>query len=64
VDKRIRVNAKSTAKGLWTLDVAVEVTGQNIVSEDVDVLSIIKDKEREFREDGRQLAGDLITNAD
>lgn len=58
MDKRVRVNAKSSVKGIWTLDVAVEVTGQNILSEDVDVLSIIKDKEREFREDGRTLGGD------
>lgn len=57
-EKRIRVNAKSTAKGVWTLDVTVEVSGEEITGADVDVLSIIKEKEKEFRDDGRQLAGD------
>ena len=57
-EKRIRVNAKSTAKGIWSLDVTVEVTGENITANDVDVLKVIQEKEKEFREDGRQLAGD------
>ena len=58
-EKRIRVNAKSTAKGLWTLDVTVEVTGEDVTGADVDILSIIQEKEKEFRADGRQLAGDV-----
>lgn len=57
-EKRIRVNAKSTAKGIWCLDVTVEVTGEDVTIQDVDVLKVIQEKEKEFREDGRQLAGD------
>lgn len=57
-EKRIRVNAKSTAKGVWCLDVTVEVTGEGVTGADVDVLKIIQEKEKEFREDGRQLAGE------
>lgn len=57
-EKRIRANAKSTAKGIWYLDVTVEVSGENVTVDEVDVLKIIKEKEKEFREDGRQLAGD------
>ena len=57
-EKRIRVNAKSTAKGVWSLDVTVEVSGEAVTAADVDVLKIIHEKEKEFREDGRILAGD------
>ena len=57
-EKRIRVNAKSTAKGIWSLDVTVEVSGEDITGSDIDVLKIIQEKEKEFRENGRQLAGD------
>lgn len=58
IEKRIRVNAKSTAKGIWCLDVTVEVTGEDVTTHDVDVLKIIQEKEKEFREDGRKLAGE------
>ena len=57
-EKRIRVNAKSTAKGLWQLDVTVEVSGEEVTSDDVDVLKVIKAKEKEFADDGRKMAGD------
>lgn len=57
-EKRIRVNAKSTAKGLWTLDVTLEVSGEEVTADDVDVLSIIQAKEKEFRGDNRKMAGD------
>jgi len=58
VEKRIRVNAKSTAKGIWSLDVTVEVTGEDITALQANVLEIIKEKEKEFHDDGRQLAGE------
>ena len=57
-EKRIRVNAKSTAKGIWSLDITVEVSSEAVTAADVDVLKIIQEKEKEFREDGRKLAGD------
>ena len=57
-EKRIRVNAKSTAKGIWSLDVTVEVTGEVVDESQADVLSIIQAKEKEFKADGRKLAGD------
>ena len=57
-EKRIRVNAKSTAKGVWTLDVTVEVAGENVTAAEADVLTIIKEKEKEFAADGRKMAGD------
>ena len=47
-EKRIRVNAKSTAKGIWCLDVTVEVTGEDVTIQDVDVLKVIQEKEKEF----------------
>lgn len=57
-EKRIRVNAKSTAKGVWTLDVTVEVNGEEVSGADADVLAIIKEKEKEFQEDNRKMAGE------
>ncbi len=57
-EKRIRVNAKSTSKGVWSLDVTVEVSGEKVTGADVDVLKIIQEKEKEFREDDRVLTGD------
>jgi len=57
-EKRIRVNAKSTSKGIWALDVTVEISGEDVSGADVNVLEIIQAKEKEFRDDGRKLAGD------
>lgn len=57
-EKRIRVNAKSTAKGLWYLDVTVEVSGEEVTAEHVDVLKVIQAKEKEFHDDGRKMVGD------
>lgn len=62
-ENRIRVNAKSTSKGIWSLDVTVEyskviVSGEEISGADVNVLSIIKEQEKQFKADGRKLAGD------
>ncbi len=31
-EKRIRVNAKSTSKGIWSLDVAVEISGEKLMA--------------------------------
>ncbi len=57
-EKRIRVNAKETAKGVWYLDVTVEVSGEDVSADNIDVLKVIQAKEKEFREDNRKLVGD------
>lgn len=57
-EKRIRVNAKETAKGFWQLDITIEVTGDDITADDVDILKVIQAKEKEFRENNRKLVGD------
>ena len=54
-EKRIRVNAKVTSKGLWQLDVTVEVTDENVTGADINILEIIKEKEKEFAADGRKM---------
>lgn len=59
-EKRIRVNAKSTSKGVWSFDVTVEVSGEEVTGTNADVLKIIQEKEKEFKEAGRKLAGDDI----
>ena len=59
-EKRIRVNAKSTSKGIWSFDVTVEVSGEEVTGADADVLKIIQEKEKEFKENDRQIAGDEI----
>ena len=43
-EKRIRVNAKQTAKGLWYLDVTVEVSGEEVTADSIDVLKVIQAK--------------------
>lgn len=57
-EKRIRVNAKQTAKGIWYLDVTVEVSGEDVSADDIDVLKVIQAKEKEFLENGRIMVGD------
>ena len=57
-EKRIRVNAKETAKGTWYLDVTVEVSGEQVDADDVDILKVIQAKELELRADNRKLVGD------
>lgn len=57
-EKRIRVNAKQTAKGSWYLDVTIEVAGENVDADDIDILRIIQLKEQEFRADKRKIVGD------
>ena len=57
-EKRIRVNAKETAKGSWYLDVTVEVSGEQVDADDIDILKVIQAKELELRADGRKLVGD------
>ncbi len=58
-EKRIRVNAKETAKGLWYLDVTVEVSGEDVTADSVDILKVIQAKEKEFHDDGRKLVNDI-----
>ena len=57
-EKRIRVNAKQTAKALWYLDVTVEVSGEEVSADDVEILKVIQAKEKEFRENNRKMVGD------
>lgn len=57
-EKRIRVNAKQTAKGPWYLDVTVEVSGEQVDADDIDILKVIQAKELELRADNRKLVGD------
>lgn len=57
-EKRIRVNIKQTAKGLHYLDVTVEVSGEDVTANDVNVLEILRIKESELKNDGRKLVGD------
>lgn len=57
-EKRIRVNAKSTSKGIWSFDVTIEINGEKLTEEHPDVLGEIKYQEDLFRADGRTLAGD------
>jgi len=57
-EKRIRVNAKQTAKGSWYLDVTIEVTGEQVDADDIDILRIIQLKEQEFRAAKRKIVGD------
>lgn len=57
-EKRIRVNAKETAKGTWYLDVTVEVSGEQVDADDVDILKVIQAKELELRADNRKIVGD------
>lgn len=57
-EKRIRVNIKQTAKNLHYLDVTVEVSGEDVTVIDVNVLEILKIKEKELKDDGRKLVGD------
>jgi len=59
-DKRTRVNAKSTAKGLWQLDVTVEINNAELTDNHPNVLEEIQHQEKVFREDGRKMAGDEI----
>ncbi len=57
-EKRIRVNAKQTAKGSWYFDVTIEVGGEDVDADDIDILRIIQIKEQEFRVANRKIVGD------
>ena len=57
-EKRIRVNAKQTAKGNWYFDVTIEVGGEKVDADDIDILRIIQLKEQEFRAAKRKIVGD------
>jgi len=58
VEKRVRVNAKQTAKGFWQLDVTVELNNIELSNDHPDVLGEIIHQEKLFRADGRKMAGD------
>ena len=71
-DPRFRINAKQTVKGVWQFDATFEYKDDKIkrstsdtdagqtVSEPLGLrlLSMIKEAEKAFKEDGRALAGD------
>lgn len=71
-EPRFRISAKQTAKNFWQLDATVEYKSDKIkISTNPDdsgatvsnslglqLLSLIKETEKEFRADGRNLVGD------
>lgn len=59
-ETRKRVNAKSTSKGIWSLDVTVEVSGENVDVDHPDVLTEIEYQEELFRAKKRIMAGDSV----
>ena len=73
VEPRFRVSAKQTAKNYWQLDATAEYKDTHMkrsandpteIGKEEDVtlalqlLSVIKDTEKAFREDGRKIVGD------
>lgn len=74
-EPRFRISAKQTAKNLWQIDATVEYKSDKIqVSVDpkdpgrtayntlgLQLLSLIKETEKEFRKDGRKIVGDEST---
>ena len=57
-EKRIRVNAKSTSKGIWSFDITVEIAADTLDGVHPNVLAEIKYQEELFRSQGRTVAGD------
>ena len=71
-EPRFRISAKQTAKNFWQLDGTVEHKNDKMtISTDpndtavtvestlgLQLLSMIKEAEKEFREDGRKIVGD------
>ncbi len=68
-EPRFRLCAKQTAKNLWQLDATIEYRSDKISKDDVEdagatttlglrLLSMIKETEKVFREDGRTFVGD------
>jgi len=67
---RFRINAKQTAKNYWQLDATLEYKSDKIalppkIGQDpqleslgLRLLSMIKEVEKEFRDDGRMIVGD------
>ena len=71
-EKRFRLNASQTAKGLWQLDCTIELSEDHVtISPDTDkgdvksiplgekLLLIIQETEKAFKTDGRKLVGEL-----
>jgi len=56
-EKRIRVNAKITAKGFWQLDVTVELNNVELENDHPDVLGEIIHQEKLFQDNGRKMVG-------
>ena len=72
IEKRYRINATQTAKGLWYFDATIEVNEDHVtISPDTDkgdvksiplgekLLSIIQETEKAFKADGRKMVGAL-----
>ncbi len=71
-EPRFRISAKQTAKNLWQFDATVEYKNDKIkISTNPDdpavtvtnslglqLLSLIKETEKEFRKDGKKIVGD------
>lgn len=71
-EPRFRISAKQTAKNFWQLDATVEYKSDKIKvstnpndsavtvsnSLGLQLLSLIKETEKEFRADGRNIVGD------
>jgi hypothetical protein len=70
-EPRYRVSAKQTAKNLWQLDATIEYKDSHISRSSADdaavlesehlglqLLSLIKETEKAFRDDGRKIVGD------
>lgn len=71
-EPRFRISAKQTAKNYWQLDATAEYKSEKIeISTDpkdpgntvtthlgLRLLSLIKETEKEFRNDGRKIVGD------
>jgi len=71
-EPRFRISAKQTAKNFWQIDATVEYKSDKIKistnpndasitvnnSLGLQLLSLIKETEKEFRKDGRKIIGD------
>lgn len=59
-ERRIRVNAKITAKGFWQLDVTVELNNTELSNDHPDVLAEIIHQEKVFRDNNKKMVDDSI----
>jgi len=76
-EPRFRISAKQTAKNMWQIDATAEYKSDKIMIQETQngkiepitgplglrLLSLIKETEKAFREDGRKIVGDNGGNA-